>query len=74
VGDADARAELEDTLARCFADDTFAWELDADKNWTRRDGRTRDAQRELVERALGRAVQEDPVPEVERDGGVPSAR
>jgi polyphosphate kinase len=75
VEDADARAEIEDTLARCFADDTFAWELGADKQWTRRDGRTRDAQHELMERALDRAAQEDPVPEgVERDGGVPSAR
>jgi len=75
VEDAEVRAELEDTLERCFADDTFAWELGADKQWTRRDGRTRDAQRELMERALDRAAHEDPVPEgVERDGGVPSAR
>src|SRR3954467_10679917 len=74
VEDAEARAELEDTLARCFADDTHAWELTADKQWTRREGRTRDAQRELRDRALARAAQEDPVPEVERDGGVPSAR
>jgi polyphosphate kinase len=75
VEDAEVRAELEDTLERCFADDTFAWELGADKQWTRRQGRTREAQRELMERALDRAAQEDPVPEgVERDGGVPSAR
>jgi len=75
VEDAEVRAELEDTLERCFCDDTFAWELGADKQWTRRDGRTRDAQRELMDRALARAVPEDPVPEgVERDGGVPSAR
>ena len=74
VEDAEVRAELEDTLERCFADDTHAWELGADKQWTRREGRTRDAQRELMQRALDRAAVEDPVPEVERDGGVPSAR
>jgi polyphosphate kinase len=75
VEDAEVRAELEDTLERCFADDTNAWELDADAQWTRRQGRTRDAQAELMERALDRAVQEAPAPEVvERDGGVPSAR
>ena len=31
------RAELEDTLERCLDDDTFAWTLDADAQWTRRD-------------------------------------
>ena len=56
VEDAEVRAEIEDTLERCFADDTFAWELDADAQWTRREGRTRDAQRELMERALDRAA------------------
>jgi polyphosphate kinase len=75
VEDAEARAELEDTLERCFADDTNAWELGADKQWRRREGRTREVQRELMERALDRAAPEDAVPEgVERDGGVPSAR
>jgi len=76
VGDAEARAELEDTLERCFCDDTFAWELGSDAKWTRRDGRTRDVQHELMERALARATHEDPVPQgaAERDGGVPSAR
>jgi polyphosphate kinase len=75
IEDADVRAEIEDTLERCFADDTFAWELGADATWTRRQGRTRDAQRELMERALARAVQEPVAPELaERDGGVPSAR
>ncbi len=75
VEDAGARAELEDTLERCFADDTHAWELDADAQWTRREGGTRDAQRELLERALDRAAQEEPRPEPhERDGGIPSAR
>jgi polyphosphate kinase len=75
VEDADARAEIEDTLERCFADDTFSWELDADAKWNRSEGRTRDAQSELMERALDRAADEIPVPEpAERDGGVPSAR
>ena len=75
VEDPDVRAELEDTLERCFADDTFAWELDAHAQWTRRDGRTRDAQGELMERALDRAVHDAPQPDTaERDGGVPSAR
>jgi polyphosphate kinase len=75
IEDADVRAEIEDTLERCFADDTFAWELGADACWTRREGRTRDAQRELMERAAARAVQEPVAPDItERDGGVPSAR
>jgi polyphosphate kinase len=75
IEDPDVRAEIEDTLERCFADDTFAWELDADAHWTRRQGRTRDAQRELMERAACRAPTVDQVtPDAERDGGVPSAR
>jgi polyphosphate kinase len=45
------RAELEDTLERCLADDTFAWELETDGSWTRRRGRTRSVHRELMERA-----------------------
>jgi polyphosphate kinase len=74
VEDADVRAELEDTLERCLADDTFAWELQPDTTWRRREGRTRDVQKELMERAAERAVPEPPAPEVVRDGGVPSAR
>jgi polyphosphate kinase len=74
VEDAEVRAELEDTLERCFADDTFAWELAPDATWKRREGRTREAQGELMERALARAAPEEAAPEVERDGGVPSAR
>jgi polyphosphate kinase len=49
------RAELEDTLERCLADDTFAWELGSDGTWERRTRRERSAQRELVERAAERA-------------------
>jgi polyphosphate kinase len=48
----DLKAELEDTLERCFADDTNAWTLDADGTWHRRTGRTRSVHRELMERTL----------------------
>ncbi|HUE25318.1 MAG TPA: polyphosphate kinase 1 [Solirubrobacteraceae bacterium] len=46
------RAELDDTLERCLADDTNAWTLGPDAHWTRRTGRTRSVHRELMERAL----------------------
>jgi polyphosphate kinase len=49
------RAEIEDTLERCFADDTFAWELRPDESWERRRGNTRSVHRELMERALERS-------------------
>jgi polyphosphate kinase len=49
------RAELEDTLERHLADDTFGWELDSDGDWTRRTGNTRSLHRELMQRALDRA-------------------
>jgi polyphosphate kinase len=49
-------AQLEDTLERYLADDTFGWELGPDGNWTRRTGRTRSVHRELMERALERAA------------------
>jgi polyphosphate kinase len=51
------RAELEDTLERCLADDTNGWEL-RDATWTRRRGAARSVQRELAERALERAATE----------------
>ena len=60
VKDPALKAELEDTLERCFADDTFAWELGADGGWTRREGRTRSVHEELMERALARASGETP--------------
>jgi polyphosphate kinase len=47
----DLRAELEDTLERCLADDTFAWWLDADGSWERRTRGTRSAHAELAARA-----------------------
>ncbi|MEA2441801.1 MAG: polyphosphate kinase [Thermoleophilaceae bacterium] len=50
------QAELEDTLERCFADDTFAWELQADGTWDRRSGGERSVHAELRERALERAA------------------
>ncbi len=46
------RGELDDTLERCLTDDTFGWTLDADGDWTRRQGRTRSAHAELMERTL----------------------
>jgi polyphosphate kinase len=52
VEDEGLRAELDDTLDRCLADDTFAWELGSDGRWSRRTGRTSSAQDELMERAL----------------------
>jgi hypothetical protein len=48
--------ELEDTLERCFADDTFAWELQQDGTWRRRGGDHRSVHAELRERALERAA------------------
>ncbi len=50
------QGELEDTLERCLADDTFAWTLGADAGWTRREGRTRSVHRELMERTLAWAA------------------
>ena len=55
VEDPFAQAYLTDTLDRCFADDTYAWDLSSNGDWTRRDGRTRSVHAELMERALTRA-------------------
>jgi len=49
------QAELEDTLERCFADDTNAWTLDSDGSWHRRAGDTRSVHRELMERTIASA-------------------
>ncbi len=46
------QAELDDTLDRCFADDTNAWTLARDGVWHRRAGATRSVHRELMERTL----------------------
>ena len=51
IRDEGLRADLTDTLDRCFADNTNAWELDREGAWTRRspDGEEpRNVQRELM--------------------------
>ena len=48
------REELEDTLDRCLADDTFSWDLLPDGSWERRQGNTRSVHSELMERARER--------------------
>jgi polyphosphate kinase len=55
VEDESLRAQLDDTLERCLADDTFAWDMTPDGSWQRRDGRSRAVHRELMDRALKRA-------------------
>jgi polyphosphate kinase len=52
------RAEVEDTLERCLADDTFAWELGPEGTWERRRGGERSVHRELAERAAERVSAE----------------
>jgi polyphosphate kinase len=52
----DLKAELEDTLERCFADDAFAWVLDSDGEWQRRTRGERSVHAELAERAQERAA------------------
>jgi polyphosphate kinase len=49
------QAELEDTLQRCLADDTYAWTLGPERTWTRRIGATRSVHNELMERTLALA-------------------
>jgi polyphosphate kinase len=46
------QAELQDTLDRCFADDTNAWSLRPDETWERLAGGGRSVHRELMERTL----------------------
>ena len=55
VHDETLRAQLEETLDLYLADDTFAWVLDPDDDWTRRGGGTRVLHEELMERTLERA-------------------
>ena len=55
VEDPELQAELEDTMERCLADDTFSWTLDSDGVWTRRHDRTRSVHRELMERTVTQA-------------------
>jgi polyphosphate kinase len=58
IEDPALRAEVEDTLERCLADDTFAWELGPEDTWERRAGGERSVHRELMERASERASAE----------------
>jgi polyphosphate kinase len=55
VEGAQLRAEIDDTLERCFADDTYAWTLETDGSWRRREGRTRSVHLELMERTQAAA-------------------
>jgi polyphosphate kinase len=55
IGEPALRSEIEDTLERCLADDTFAWELGPEGHWERRTGGRRSAHRELMDRAAARA-------------------
>jgi polyphosphate kinase len=57
VQDVALRGEIEDVMERCLADDTFAWDLDADGAWTRRQGRTHSVHAELMQQALAEVRQ-----------------
>jgi polyphosphate kinase len=50
------QAELQDTLDRCLADDTYAWTMAPDASWTRRRGNSRSVHNELMERTLAWAA------------------
>ena len=50
------QAEIQDTLDRCLADDTFSWDMAADDSWTRRPGNSRSVHNELMERTLAMAA------------------
>ncbi len=56
VENEELQGELEDTLERCLADDTFAWTLGSDGHWTRRQERTRSVHAELMEKALAQSA------------------
>jgi polyphosphate kinase len=59
VDDPDVRAELLDTLERCFADTENAWDLAVDGSWNHRRAPSgedaRDVQAELMRAHLARA-------------------
>jgi polyphosphate kinase len=59
VRDDALRADLLDTLDRCFADNVNAWELGEDGRWTRRvpNGEPRSVQRELSAGHVARAAE-----------------
>jgi polyphosphate kinase len=50
------QAELQDTLDRCLADDTYAWTMAPDRSWSRRQGNSRSVHNELMERTLAWAA------------------
>ena len=52
IDNPELRAELDDTLERCLADNTFSWTLEADGSYERRQGGTRSVHQELMDRAL----------------------
>jgi polyphosphate kinase len=52
VDDTALRAQAEDVIERCLADDSFAWDLGPDGGWTRREGRSRSVHAELTQRSL----------------------
>jgi polyphosphate kinase len=61
VEDPALKAELLDVLARCLADNSNAWELDAEGVWTRlapANGQRRGVQEELRERHAARAAEQ----------------
>ena len=61
VEDPRLRDDLLDTLDRCLADDTNAWDLDSDGTWTRRSPQgpePRSVQRELMLGHAARAAEE----------------
>jgi polyphosphate kinase len=63
VRDETLRGELLDALERCMADNTNAWTLAADGDWTRRDpdeGEPRNAQLELMAFHAARAADAQP--------------
>ena len=61
VRDKALRDELVDALERCMADDTNAWDLGEDGEWTRRTPKNpekaRNVQRELMDRHAARAAE-----------------
>jgi polyphosphate kinase len=62
VEDAELRASMLDVLERCLADNTNAWDLDGEGEWTRRsigpDETPRNVQRELQELYAARAAEQ----------------
>ena len=56
IDSGDQRADLQDTLDRCFDDDSNAWTLGADGRWWRKSGGTRSVHTELMTRTLAAAA------------------